>query len=162
LRTAGIVEGGEQGITLLKESVAAGEHCGARLELAHSLHELGAALRRKGHRLESREPLRRALDLASECGAWALAERAREELVTAGARPRRERISGIAALTASERRVAEMAAKGMTNREIAQALFVTMKTVAAHLTHTYQKLDISSRDELAKALHSDAPPGPTD
>jgi DNA-binding CsgD family transcriptional regulator len=114
-------------------------------------------MRRDGRRADAREPLRRALDHASRCGASALAERARAELVTAGAKPRRERISGTSSLTASERRVAEMAANGMTNREIAQSLFVTMKTVAAHLTHTYQKLDISSRDELAEVLRSDVP-----
>jgi DNA-binding CsgD family transcriptional regulator len=81
-----------------------------------------------------------------------LAARAREELVTAGARPRRERLSGVEALTASERRVAQMAAAGMTNREIAQALFVTIKAVALHLTHVYEKLDITGRAQLPGAL----------
>jgi DNA-binding CsgD family transcriptional regulator len=69
-------------------------------------------------------------------------------LVAAGARPRRERVSGVESLTASERRVAQMAAAGMTNREIAQALFVTMKAVALHLTHVYEKLEIAGRTEL--------------
>jgi DNA-binding NarL/FixJ family response regulator len=78
--------------------------------------------------------------------------RAREELLTAGARPRRERVSGVDALTASERRVAQMASTGMTNREIAQALFVTMKAVALHLTHVYEKLEIAGRTELSVAL----------
>jgi DNA-binding NarL/FixJ family response regulator len=90
--------------------------------------------------------------MAADCGARALAARARQELVTAGARPRRERLSGIDALTASEQRVADMAAAGMTNREIAQALFVTTKAVAGHLTHVYEKLDIASRTQLPKAL----------
>jgi DNA-binding CsgD family transcriptional regulator len=152
LRTAGLVEGGDTGLGFLRESVVVVENAGAPLELAHSLHELGRAVRRSGRRAEAREPLRRALDLASECGATALAEQAHEELVTAGARPRRARTTGVDALTASERRVAELAAKGMTNREIAQALFVTMKTVAVHLAHTYQKLDISSREQLPGAL----------
>jgi DNA-binding CsgD family transcriptional regulator len=156
LRTAGIVEGGKKGIDRLREAVEIAEWSGARLELAHCLYELGAAHRRAGRRVEAREPLRRALDLAGDCGAWALADKARDELVTAGARPRRERISGVDALTARERRVAEMAGRGMTNREIAQTLFVTMKTVAAHLTHVYQKLDISSRDELSATLNLDA------
>ena len=73
-------------------------------------------------------------------------------MVAAGARPRRVRLSGIEALTASERRVAQMAAAGMSNREIAQALFVTIKAVALHLTHVYQKLDITGRAQLAGAL----------
>jgi DNA-binding CsgD family transcriptional regulator len=81
-----------------------------------------------------------------------LAARAREELVSAGARPRRERLSGVEALTASERRVAQMAAAGMTNREIAQALFVTIKAVAFHLTHVYEKLDVAGRAHLPAAL----------
>ena len=72
--------------------------------------------------------------------------------MAAGARPRRERLSGVEALTASERRVAQMAAAGMTNREIAEALFVTMKAVALHLTHVYEKLDITGRAGLPGAL----------
>jgi DNA-binding CsgD family transcriptional regulator len=80
--------------------------------------------------------------------------------VTAGARPRRERLSGVDALTASERRVAQIAAAGMTNREIAQALFVTTKTVALHLTHVYEKLDITGRAQLPSALGETNPPAP--
>jgi len=110
------------------------------------------ALRRAGRRTDAREPLRRGLDLAAACAASALAARASEELLAAGARPRRERLSGPDALTASERRVAQMAAEGMTNREIAQALFVTMQTVAMHLTRSYQKLDIAGRAQLPAAL----------
>jgi DNA-binding CsgD family transcriptional regulator len=60
--------------------------------------------------------------------------------------------AGVEALTASERRVARMAAEGMTNKEIAQSLFVAVRTVEAHLHHAYQKLDISSRAQLAEAL----------
>ncbi|MDQ4117405.1 MAG: helix-turn-helix transcriptional regulator, partial [Actinomycetota bacterium] len=78
--------------------------------------------------------------------------RARDELRAAGARPRRYRSTGAVALTASERRVAEMAADGMTNRDIAQALFVTLRTVEVHLTHSYAKLGINARAGLARAL----------
>ena len=80
--------------------------------------------------------------------------------MAAGARPRRERLSGVEALTASERRVAQMAAAGMTNREIAQALFVTMKAVASHLTHVYGKLDITGRAQLPEALGETTPAAP--
>jgi DNA-binding CsgD family transcriptional regulator len=96
--------------------------------------------------------LREALDLADRCGAKPVAEHAREELLITGARPRRARLSGAEALTASERRVAELAGDGLSNREIAQALFVSLPTVTTHLTHCYQKLDISSRAELPGAL----------
>jgi ATP/maltotriose-dependent transcriptional regulator MalT len=92
------------------------------------------------------------MELAHACGARALVARAREELLATGARPRRIVRTGADALTASERRVARMAAEGMTNREIAQALFVTMRTVEVHLTHAYQKLGISSREKLPAAL----------
>jgi DNA-binding CsgD family transcriptional regulator len=90
--------------------------------------------------------------VAHRRGALALAERAHTELVASGARPRRVLLSGVDALTPSERRVADMAAAGRTNREIAQALFVTARTVEGHLTHVFQKLGIESRAELPRAL----------
>jgi DNA-binding CsgD family transcriptional regulator len=145
---------GEQGgeVKLLQHALTALESSPSRLEQARASVDLGAALRRAGLRNDAREPLRRGLDLAALCGASALAARAREELVTAGARPRRERLSGPEALTASERRVARMAAEEKTNREIAQALFVTTKTIAMHLTRSYEKLEITSRAQLPAAL----------
>ena len=124
----------------------------ALLELAKANVFLGAELRRQSKRVEAREVLREGLDGALRCSANGVAEFARAELVAAGAKPRRERISGPESLTASERRVAEMAADGRTNREIAEALFVTVKAVTYHLTNCYRKLDIAGRDELAGAL----------
>jgi DNA-binding NarL/FixJ family response regulator len=152
LRVRGLLCKGDDQISLLTRAVTELEACPSRLERAHALTDLGAALRRGSRRTEAKELLARALDLAAGCGARALAARAREELVAAGARPRRERLSGVEALTASERRVAQMAATGMTNREIAQALFVTMKAVALHLTHVYEKLNIEGRAQLPAAL----------
>lgn len=152
LRTLALVEGGTRGVDLLRTSVSTLEGSGARLEYARSLVGLGAALRRGKKRAEAREPLAAGMELAHRCGAEALVKRAREELVTAGARPRRTTRSGVDALTPAERRVAAMAVEGMTNREIAQALFVTLRTVEVHLTHAYQKLGISSRRELAPTL----------
>jgi ATP/maltotriose-dependent transcriptional regulator MalT len=160
LRARGLLCKAEEQISVLREASTALEACPSLLEQAHTLTDLGAALRRAGRRSEARELLRRALDLAAGCGARALAARAREELVTAGARPRRERVSGVEALTASEQRVAQMAATGMTNREIAQALFVTMKAVAQHLTHVYGKLEIAGRAELSGALAKTDPSAP--
>jgi DNA-binding CsgD family transcriptional regulator len=157
LRARGLLCEGEEQILLLRQATSVLEACPSRLELARALTDLGAALRRASRRSEALPLLRRGLDLAAACGASVLAARARAELVNAGARPRRQRLSGIEALTASERRVAEMAAAGMTNREVAQALFVTMKTVALHLTHVYEKLDITGRTQLAAALGQTAP-----
>jgi DNA-binding CsgD family transcriptional regulator len=155
LRAAGLLHEPPTSIELLSEAATVLESSPARLELARALTDLGAALRRGGHRADARKPLRRGLDLASRCGATVLAARAREELVTAGARPRRERMSGTRALTASERRVATLAATGLSNREIAQALFITIRTVKAHLGHAFEKLDITNRAQLADALATD-------
>jgi DNA-binding CsgD family transcriptional regulator len=132
-----------------------------RLELAHSLTELGAALRRAGARVVAREPLRRALDLAARCGATPLATRARDEALAAGARPRRPWTTGVQALTPSELRVARLAAQSLSNRDIAQALFITTKTVGDHLVNAYRKLHIHTRDELATAMTAlDSPSTP--
>jgi DNA-binding CsgD family transcriptional regulator len=152
LRAKGLVTPGQDGISFLEQAVAALDGSGAQLELARALTDLGASIRRAGRRTESREPLRRGLSLADQCGATVLAERARQELRLAGARPRRAAISGPASLTPSERRIAEQAAAGKTNRQIAQELFLTMKTVAFHLTNVYRKLDVTSREQLAAAL----------
>jgi DNA-binding CsgD family transcriptional regulator len=136
----------------LREAVAHLERSPARLELARALVSLGEALRRAGHRAESREPLREGYEIARQCGAGALAEAARTELRASGVRLQREALSGAESLTASERRIAEMAAAGASNPEIAQALFLTVKTVESHLTHAYRKLDIAGRSELVEAL----------
>lgn len=155
LRCSGLVEGHRDGIECLEESVAVLAGSGARLEHARSLCELGAALRRDGRGRAAQPPLREALDLAARCGATALVARARDELRAAGARPRRDLARGRDALTASELRVAKLAAEGATNREIAQSLFVTLRTVETHLTHAYRKLDIGSRAEIPSALEQE-------
>ncbi len=102
--------------------------------------------------MSARPVLRDGMELAHRCGATPLADRAEEELRAAGGRPRRRAGVGAAALTASERRVAELAAVGTSNKEIAQSLFVTLRTVELHLSNAYTKLEIRSRHELATAL----------
>ena len=148
----GAIAGGEEGIELLRRSAELLGGTRARLQHAESLIELGAALRRANHRKDAREPLREGLEVAHRCGAVPLEERALTELAAAGARPRGVMRSGVDALTPSELRVARMAGGGMTNREIAQSLTVTPKTVETHLRHVYQKLNVSKRTELAGAL----------
>jgi DNA-binding NarL/FixJ family response regulator len=98
--------------------------------------------------------LRHALELARDCSADVLAARAHDELVAAGARPRRDPTESRSRLTASELRVARLAADGMTNREIAQALFVTEKTIETHLRSAFRKLAIASRSQIARARSS--------
>jgi len=157
LRTRGMLEGGERGLHDLREAAELAAASGARLEHARGLVELGAALRRANQRTAAREPLRTGLDLAYRCGATRLAQRAGAELLAAGARPRRGALTGLEALTPSERRVAELAAAGMSNPEIAQALFVTLNTVEGHLRHAYRKLSIGSRGQLPAALRAAVP-----
>ena len=154
LRAQGLVTGGEEGLEILTEAVETLDGSPARLELGRALTDLGAALRRANMRRDARARLRRGMDLAHACAATPLRERARRELRAAGARPRRFQLTGPASLTPSERRVAEMAADGLTNREIAERLFVTPKTVEVHLSSSYRKLEIDSRRELSAALEA--------
>jgi DNA-binding CsgD family transcriptional regulator len=155
LRILGLIEGGSAGIERLQEAAAILEPSPARLEYLYTLTDLGAALRRSNQRAAAREPLRLALDLAQRGGATVLAERAHEELLATGARPRRLPRSGVDALTPTERRVATMAAEGLSNREIAQSLFVTIRTVETHLSGVFRKLDLHSRTQLPAALAPD-------
>ncbi len=152
LRVQGLVVGGKAGLALLHEAVEAIHDSPAQLERARSTIELGAALRRANQRAEARQLLQEGLDFAGRCGARPLQERALAELVATGARPRRLSVSGRDSLTPSELRVAGLAAEGETNREIAQRLFVTQKTVETHLGHIFRKLGLESRSQLALAL----------
>ena len=139
-------------IEILRESVATLADSEARLDHGWSLAALGVALRQSSHAPDARPVLAGALDVAMQCGATRLARMTREELAAAGARPRRDRISGRDALTASERRVADLALAGGSNRDIAQQLFLTVKTVESHLSRAYRKLGIARRQDLHAAL----------
>jgi DNA-binding CsgD family transcriptional regulator len=152
LRAAGLVAGGQRGEALLRESIEVLEGPDARLEQARAQADLGALLRRGNHRVEARHPLRQALDAAHHLGADPLAHQTEIELRATGAKPRRALLTGLEALTASERRIAELAADGLTNREIAQTLFITDRTVEGHLTHVFYKLDVKTRTALPAAL----------
>ena len=155
LRAAGVVEGG--GIEQLTEAVAVLRAAPAPLELAHALIDLGAAHRRAGARTRACEFLYEGLDLAHSLGGLRLANMAHQELVVAGGRPSPHAIRGRDALTPSELRIAQLAAHGQTNGQIAQALFVTQRTVENHLTSTYEKLGIRSRPGLPAAPASSRP-----
>jgi DNA-binding CsgD family transcriptional regulator len=138
---------------LLAEAVTTLERSQSPLELARALTDHGVALRRAGRRIQARAQLeRRALDLAHHMGARRIANQAREALIAAGAKPRRDAVTGRDALTVGELSVARLAAQGLTNREIAQALFITTKTAKGHLGHVYRKLEITRRGQLANAL----------
>src|SRR5947207_1007852 len=157
MRAAGLVAGGDRGASLLREAIDAFERGDARLERARALADLGSMLRRRNRRTEARELLREALDIAYRAGARPLAGQAETELRATGARPRRVVLLGLDSLTASGRRIAELASEGLSNREIAQTLFVTARTVEGHLTSVFRKLRVHSRDELPAALAGGAP-----
>ena len=152
LRYAGELADGDDGIGQLEEAVQMLAHSPARLAHAGALAALGGWLRRHARAVDARAPLRQAFALADGCGATALRDRAREELLAAGGRPPRSTDRSANELSASESRIARMAASGQSNREIAQALFLSLKTVEMHLSHSYRKLGIHSRTELPEAL----------
>lgn len=155
LRVLGLAEHRERRLALLEEAVKTGDAGPTRLEHVHALVDFGSALRRSNRRAAARGPLRRALELSHRGGIRQLADRARQELIASGARPRRARTTGPDSLTPSERRVAELAARGLTTRQIAATLFVSPKTVEFHLRHVYEKLAVaSSRFELARAMRA--------
>jgi DNA-binding CsgD family transcriptional regulator len=156
-RAAGVIAGGDRGVSLLREAINEFERGDAGLDRARALADLGALLRRRNRRTEARELLREALDVAHRAGAKALADRAETELRATGARPRRVVLTGLDSLTSSERRIAELASQGLTNREIAQSLFVTARTVEGHLTSIFRKLQLDSRNELRAALAGGTP-----
>jgi DNA-binding CsgD family transcriptional regulator len=149
LRILGEIERDE---ALLRDAVGLLERSTARLEHARALLALGIVIRQDRRPSQARDPLRAALELATACSCAPVIERARSELLAAGARPRATALSGVNSLTPSERRIAELAAEGATNRDIAQQQFVTTKTVEVHLSNAYRKLGIASRRELLGAL----------
>jgi DNA-binding CsgD family transcriptional regulator len=156
LRALGLATGGDEGIGLLERAVQALSGSALLVELARAQLALGTALRLAGKRQRSRAPLMQALDIATATGAAPVAQRATDELHASGARPRRTALRGVEALTPSEHRVASLAAQGLTNRQIAQTLFVTTKTVEAHLRASYDKLDVAGKADLATVLEPTA------
>ncbi len=129
---------------------------GAKLEEARTVVGVEVSGIGKIPVAESRSRLTRAFELADHAGSTRLSALIRKYLSEVGAEPGRRAATGIAALTPSERRVAALAAAGLTNKDVAQELFVTVKTVETHLAHTYQKLGITSRGELGDALSAPA------
>lgn len=143
---------GPRRLQLLTESVNLLEGTGSRLEHAQALTDLGAELQRAGRLAAARETLRRGHELALQCRATILADRAAKELRKAGARPRRTSLTGVESLTPAERRVAELVADGHSNRGAAQQLFLTEKTIETHLGHVFRKVGVHTRHQLKAAL----------
>jgi DNA-binding CsgD family transcriptional regulator len=136
----------------LSEAVGVLRGVDAPVELARARADLGSVLRKAGNRAQAQRHLRAALEEADRCGAQLLSSYARRELLETGARPRRTALTGPDALTGAERQVAGLAAEGLSNRQIAQHLFITQSTVETHLRHAFHKLGISSRADLPGGL----------
>jgi DNA-binding NarL/FixJ family response regulator len=156
--TLGAIDGGEAGVRRLRKAVSILASSSSRLELARATIELGSALRRQGMTREARRELSAGANLARSCGAVRLVALVDHELAATRRRPARQAPRwGVEALTPSERRVADLAARGLSNRDIAATLVVTTKTVEMHLARTYRKLDIRSRQHLGTALGTQRP-----
>ena len=153
--TAAAVAGGPGAEERLRGAIADLDALGTPLDAARARFDLGILLRRARRPRDARAPLAEAIDIARRLGARRLADEAEGELRAAGGRPRRLDLTGPGSLTPAQRRVAELAARGLSNPEVAQALFVGVRTVETHLTATYGKLGIDSRDQLAAALDGD-------
>ncbi|HSI79194.1 MAG TPA: AAA family ATPase [Solirubrobacterales bacterium] len=158
LSTLGVIE---RSADRLADAASILDPAGSRLAAAAARLALGSLLRRERRQRDARAPLREALDIARIAGSTVLAERARAELLAAGGRPRRERTTGLESLTPRERQIAELAARGIGNPEIAERLFVTRKTVESHLRSVFRKLGVRRRAELAAALAIEATDSPT-
>ncbi|MET9883430.1 AAA family ATPase [Streptomyces sp. NPDC006430] len=152
LRALGLVTGGAEGWAMLRDAVGILEGTAAKYHYARASADCGAHARTAGDLGEARIHLQQAVSVAHRIGATVVAEGAMAELRALGDRPRTRAFHGVDSLTPTERRVADLAALGMTNREIAQHLFVGLRTVEVHLTHAYRKLDIDGRRGLAQAL----------
>jgi DNA-binding CsgD family transcriptional regulator len=152
LRSLALISDPPAALEALEEAVETLEGSQAAFERASAMVEFGAALRRSSRRRDALNLLKEGMDLAERCGGHVLVRKAMRELNAAGGRPRRAAIHGQDALTARELQVATLAAEGLSNREIAEALVVTVKTVEWHLGHSYTKLGVSSRRELAGKL----------
>ncbi len=148
LRRRALTETGEQALATLREAVSVLQGTEASLELARAHASLGRGLRRAGQRVEARAQLGIGMDLAHRCGATGVEAEIREELAAAGGRPRRSALTGVESLTPTERRVAQLAAQGMSNSRIAEQTFVSRNTVAWHLRNIFRKLAVESREQL--------------
>ncbi|MBB5121915.1 helix-turn-helix transcriptional regulator [Streptomyces eurocidicus] len=160
LLAAGVVADGRARLDLLAEAVDALAASPARLEQAKAQYQLGYELLRHEDTRGARRHLRGAIELATRCGYHILGGLARKLLVAAGGRMPQLAASPVDSLTDSERRVADLARRGVSNKEIADALFVTPRTVEMHLTNVYRKLDVRGRAELPRSLGAPGPLSP--
>jgi DNA-binding CsgD family transcriptional regulator len=153
LHRRALTESGSQALETFEEAIDVLKATEAKLHLARAHYGIGRRLRRAGQRVDARRHLAAGLDLAYRSGASGLEAELRDELTAAGARPRRTSVTGLEALTPTELRVAQLATDGMSNREIAEQMFVSRNTVAWHLRNIYRKVEVESREELRRRIN---------
>jgi DNA-binding NarL/FixJ family response regulator len=124
----------------------------ARAQLAY-----GGWLRRQRRMTDSRDPLRDAARSFEALGLLRYAERARRELRATGEAPRRRKPEAWAQLTPQELQIAQLAAEGLSNREIGERLYLSHRTVGSHLYRLFPKLGVTSRTQLRGALGPASP-----
>ncbi|MFB9524949.1 ATP-binding protein [Streptomyces cremeus] len=152
----GVITPGRAGLELLGEAVEALAASPARTAHARAGFALGRRLLTEGERAKARSHLRSAADLAHTCGALPLATGARRLLLSAGGRMPELTGAREDLLTGAERRVVGLVVNGASNREVAQSLCVTLRTVETHLTSAYRKLGVQRRAALAATLRAPA------
>jgi DNA-binding CsgD family transcriptional regulator len=152
VRSQALVSEGESAEDLYRESLFRLAHAGGPFDLARAHLLYGEWLRRERRRVDAREQLRTAFEMFETIGAEAFAERSRRELLATGERARKRSVEPLDELTAREIQIARMARDGFSNSEIGAQLFITARTVKYHLQKVFNKLGISSRHQLGRAL----------
>jgi DNA-binding CsgD family transcriptional regulator len=157
-RSRALIADGETAESQYRDAIEWLEPTSLRVDLARTHLLYGEWLRREGRRLDARAELRSAHEDFSEFGMEGFAERARVELEATGEHVRDRTLRAVEELTSQESQVAGLAAEGYTNRQIAEQLFISPKTVEYHLKKVYRKLDVTSRTQLARRLAQGVPP----
>ncbi|WP_438872432.1 ATP-binding protein [Paractinoplanes maris] len=147
-RSRALLSSGPAAEKYYREAVERLEHCRIATHLARAHLVYGEWLRREGRRQNAREQLRIAHDLFSGMGAQAFAERAAREMRATGEHPRKRTAQPADDLTAHELHIARLVATGATSREVGAQLFLSPRTIEAHLRKIFRKLGVTSRRQL--------------
>jgi ATP/maltotriose-dependent transcriptional regulator MalT len=151
-RMRALLADGETADSLYRESIERLGRTRVRVQLARGHLLYGEWLRRERRRTDAREQLRIAPDMLDKMGIEAFADRARRELLATGESVRKRTVETRDELTAQEAQIARLAREGLSNPEIGTRLFISRRTVEYHLHKVFAKLDISSRNQLHRAL----------